>query len=353
MSTFHNSNLLYRVSLSIWQARKKDKSESTKVTEAAGAKAGAANVNKALLPDNPKLEAIRKWGDQLRDYVYTNTAPWDDGGWRIGRVVRHMEFMAKTGDMLRQGDELVADFLDNYQASVEEARFTLNELFDQADYPGIEELRTKFRFTVDVQTMPNVEDFRVVDGVPQDEVDKLIASAKASADERVKAAMNEAFERLFKVVQKFGTTLEQYGAGGVKKFNDSLVGNITELVEAMPALNIVGDPRLDALTARAKELTMYAAMDLRKLPEVREAAMKEAQAISAMFAGAEDRPVTAKAELGAPYGQEVEATKSPAPAKRTPRKPPAPPMARTTVTPEPVADTSYGMSLRQQFADML
>lgn len=341
MSNFHNSNLLYRPSLSIWQARKKDKAESSKVTEAAGAKAGAANVNKALLPENPKLEAIRKWGDQFRDFIYTNTLPWDDGGWRIGRVQKHMEFMVKTGDMMRDGEALVEDFIDSYQASIEEARFTLNDLFNPSDYPGVEELRTKFKFTLDVQTLPNVQDFRVLDGVPQEEVDKLVATATDNVETRVKDAMALAFERLFTVVQKFGNTLEQYSDGTVKKFNDTLVGNITELVEAMPALNIVGDPQLDALVARARELTSYAAMDLRKQPEVRDAAIKEAQELVKMFSG----------------GQVVEPTvcpePAPAPAPRKPRKPPQPPMARTTVTPEPSVDTSYGESLRDIFADML
>lgn len=334
MGTFHNSNLLYRPSLSIWQARKKDKGESTKVTESNGAKTGAANVYKALLPDNPKLEAIRKWGDQFRDFVYTNTLPWDDGGWRVGRVQRHMEFMVKTGDMMREGEQLVDEFIASYQASVEEARFTLNDLFDASDYPGVEELRTKFRFTLDVQPIPNVQDFRVLDGVPPDEVDKLVATATESVENRVKEAMQQAFERLFTVVQKFGTTLENYSDGTVKKFNDTLVGNISELVEAMPALNIVGDPKLDQLVARARELTTYAAIDLRKEPEVRKAAIKDAQELVKMFSGQEDT------------GQEVVATKSPPPAPK--RKPPQPPMARTTVTPAAPAET-----LRDIFADLL
>lgn len=331
--TLRNSSLLYRPSLSIWQARKKDKAASSEVTENAGAKAGAANVNKALLPDNPKLEAIVKWGNQFRDFIYTNTLPWDDGGWRIGHASKHMEFMMKTGDMRREGERLVEEFMADYAAAIEQARFTLNDLFDPADYPGEDEVRAKFRFTLDVQTLASADDFRLIDGVPQDEVDLLVATATANAESRVKEAMETAFGRLFDVVQKFSYTLEQYGSGGIKKFNDTLVGNITELVEAMPALNIIGDPKLNALTDKARELAAYAAMDLRKKPEVRDAAIKEAQELVKLFAPADDAPVT---------GQVVEPTKSP-------RKPPAPPLARTTVTsPEPVKT-----SVRDIFADML
>lgn len=299
MSAIHNRNLLYRPSLSIWTARKKDKGESAKVTETNHAKAGAANVYKALLPENPKLEAIQKWANGFRDFIYTNTLPWDDGGWRIGQVSRHMEFMQKAGDKMREGEGLVEEFLADYAVAVENAKFTLANLFDAEDYPGVEEVRTKFRFTLDVQTLPNVEDFRVIEGVPQEEVEKLVGVAKNSVEARVKAAMDVAYEKLYEVVAKMASTLTAYSDGSIKKFNDTLVGNIAELVEAMPALNITGDAKLASLAAQAQELAQYAAMDLRKNPEVRKAAITEANALAAQF-----KEATA--------GQPVVATNSPA-----------------------------------------
>jgi hypothetical protein len=283
MSKFHNSNLLYRPSLSIWTARKKDKGESAKVTQDNGAQTGAANVYKALLPENPKLEAVRKWGDGFRDFIYTNSLPWDDSGWRIGRADRHMEFMAQAGDKIREGEALVEEFMAEYRVAIENAKFTLANLFDPSDYPGEQEVRAKFRFTLDVTTLPNAEDFRIVDGVPQDEVDKLVGIAKNSVETRVQKAMDVAYEKLYEVVAKMASTLEQYGGGQIKKFNDTLVGNIAELVDAMPALNITGDPKLASLASKARELSMYAAADLRKDENVRKAAIIEAKALAKEF----------------------------------------------------------------------
>lgn len=283
MGTIHNSNLLYRPSLSIWTARKKDKGESSNVTERNHAKAGAANVYKALLPENPRLEAIQKWANGYRDFIYTNTLPWDDGGWRIGQVARHMDFMAKAGDKMREGESLVEEFLADYKVAVENAKFTLANLFDPEDYPGVEEVRAKFRFTLDVQTLPNVDDFRVLEGVPQAEVDKLVGIAKNSVEARVQAAMDVAYEKLYEVVAKMASTLTAYSDGSIKKFNDTLVGNIAELVDAMPALNITGDAKLASLATQAKDLAQYAAMDLRKNPEVRKAAITEAKELAKQF----------------------------------------------------------------------
>lgn len=299
MGAIHNRNLLYRPSLSIWTARKKDKDESANVVERNAASAGAANVYKALLPENPKLDAIRKWGDAFRGFVYTNTLPWDDAGWRIGQVSRHMDFMAKVGDKLRQGEELVEAFLADYAVSVEQAKFQLAHLFKQEDYPTVDEVRRKFSFTVDVQTMPNVEDFRIIEGVPAEEVEKLVSVAKNSVETRVQAAMDVAYEKLYEVVAKMATTLAAYSDGSIKKFNDTLVGNIAELVEAMPALNITGDPKLANLATQAAELAQYAAVDLRKNPEVRKAAITEAKALAQQFP---HHPVPPDVMEGKPYG---------------------------------------------------
>lgn len=284
MSAYHNSNLLYRPSVSVWTARKKDKAESKKVNSDAGAVEGAANVHKQLLPDSPELEAIQKFQSAFRTYVYDNTLPWDDSGWRIGRVVRHMEFMQEVGDKMREFDVLVDEFVDSYAQSIEAAKFTLNALFDPADYPGTNEVRSKFAISVDVMTLPNSEDFRVVDGVPQDEVDKLCDIARNSVEAKIAAGMQEAYKRLFSVVSKMATTLTQYGGKEIKKFNDTLVNNISDLVDIMPALNLTDDPVLAALTSEAKNLVDYDLGDLRKDDRTRKAAIEDAQALAAKFA---------------------------------------------------------------------
>ena len=280
MSAYHNSNLLYRPSVSIWTARIKDKAQSIEVHKSNGAVAGAANVYKQLLPESPELKAIQQHAAAFRTWIYDSTLPWDDSGWRIGRVARHMDFMDQAGDWMRQFDEKVQAFAAVYTQAFENARFTLNNLFDEADYPGVNEVISKFGITLDVTSLPNTEDFRVVDGIPSDEVERLVQIAKTSVDERVKAAMGEAFSRLHGVVSKMAETLVAYENKAVKKFNDSLVGNIAALVDVMPALNILDDADLNDYTATAKLLCDYAPEDLRKDAKTRKAAIAEAQALS-------------------------------------------------------------------------
>lgn len=277
MSNLRNRVLLYRPSISIWTARKKDKEQSAKVTEDNGAVTGAAVVHKALMPDNPTLKAIMTWASSFREFIYLRTAPWEDKGWRAGPIAKHMDLMAAAGDKMREGDELFDQFCSEYAAARESARFQLNHLFNETDYPGINEVRSKFSVSLDVQPLPSADDFRIYDGLPPDEVEKLVQLARNSERERFQAATQDATERLLEVVEHMATSLQAYGSKGKgAKFYESTLTNITEIVEAMPSLNITGDARLDALAAQARELTTYSLVDLKQNKDVRDAAIKEA-----------------------------------------------------------------------------
>jgi hypothetical protein len=286
MSTIRNAVLLYRPSLSIWTARKLDKDESAKVNKDNGAIDGAANVHKQLLPDSKELKAVQKWDNAFRTFIYTSTLPWDDCGWRAGAVGRHMEFMAEVGDRLLMGEALVDAFICAYAEAINRAESKLGRMFKRSEYPGVNEVKLKFKFTVDTMPIPNAEDFRVIEGgVPKAEVERLVQQAQAAVEQKVQAGVKEAYERLYEVVAAMANTLEQYGNKTVKKFNDSLVDNIAKLVEVMPALNLTNDAHLAALASDARQLAAYAAVDLRQNPTVRTAAIVEARTLATKFKG--------------------------------------------------------------------
>lgn len=297
--SYHTQNLLYRPSISVWTARRKDKGESLKINTNAGAVNGAANVHKQLLPENEALEAIQKHVNVFRTWIYDSTLPWDDAGWRIGQVSRHMDFMSEAGDYMRIFDTLVQDFLSGYDQAVAEAQFKLNALFDYTDYPTRDEVAHKFHINLECMPLPNVEDFRVVEGVDQGEVDRLCAQAAGAVEQKIKAGMDEAYARLYGVVSKMAQTLRQYGNKEVKKFNDTLVTNIGDLVQIMPALNITNDAKLAALAHEAENLALYAAADLRSDEGTRKAAMLEAEALARKFSPDEEVviPVTGGVNL--------------------------------------------------------
>ena len=279
MSTFRNSMMLYRPSLSVWTGRKKDKAQSEKANTDAGAVDGAANVYKALLPDSPELTAVQKGATAFRTWVYNTTLPWDDNGGRVARVEKHMDFMSEAGDRIRALEDLVDTFIGSYDRSIEESKFKLNGMFNQSDYPTAFELRRRFAFHIECEAVPEAQDFRIIDGLPPEEVERLVHDAQDGVERRINAAMADAHERLIEVVVKMATTLKQYGSKEIKKFNDTLITNIQDLCAVMPSLNLTNDKRLTELTRRAERLSTYDLKDLRGMPELREAAIAEAMAV--------------------------------------------------------------------------
>lgn len=286
MSTFRNSMMLYRPSLSCWTARKKDKDQSEKANKDAGAVDGAANVYKALLPDSPELLAVQKWVTSFRTWVYNTTLPWDDNGGRVARVERHMDFMIEAGDRMRAGYELVDEFMGSYSRAIEEAKFKLNGMFNPLDYPTPDQVRHKFLFSIECEAVPEAQDFRIIDGLPPEEVERLVSDATAGIERRVQAAVDDAYGRLNEVVVKFHTTLDDFGTKRIKKFNDTLVSNITDIASLIPALNLTNDATLAALAVDALKLTVYDLKELRGDAAVRNAAIAEARVLAAKFPGA-------------------------------------------------------------------
>lgn len=283
-SPFRNSMMLYRPSLSVWTARKKDKDQSDKANKDAGAVDGAANVYKALLPESDELQAVQKWATAFRSWVYATTLPWDDNGGRVARVEKHMDFMTEAGSRMQQGDELVNTFMDSYARAIEEAKFKLNGMFNALDYPTPEQVRRKFFFTIECEAVPEAADFRIIDGLPPEEVERLVADASSGIERRIAGAMEDLRDRLYEVVVKFAETLTAYGNKEIKKFNDTLQSNVVELATIVPSLNLTNDATLAALGADALKLGAYDLKDLRKDDAVRSGAIAEARALAARFA---------------------------------------------------------------------
>lgn len=301
-SQFRNSMMLYRPSLSVWTARKKDKEQSEKTNKDAGAVAGAANVYKALLPDSKELMNVQRWATGFRAWVYQTTLPWDDNGGRVARVEKHMEFMQMAGDKMREGDALVDEFMNMYASSIEVAKFKLNGMFNADDYPTVETVRRKFFFTIECEAVPEAADFRIIDGLPPEEVERLVHDASSGIERRIGAAMAELQDRLMDVVVKFRDTLMAFGNKEIKKFNDTLQTNITDLTSIVPSLNLTNDPQLAALGIEAGKLGAYDLKDLRKDEAVRNGAIAEAGLLIAKFTGNTDDQAKAYAQVTAHLG---------------------------------------------------
>jgi hypothetical protein len=252
-----------------WLGYRLDKDASSKVTKDALAAEDAARVNKHLVPKESLKDVVSAAG-AIRHHFYEKSLPWKDNGDRVITRKLYMDFINEHGVLVEKFNEAVTDFLHNkYPAARDQAMFRMGSLWKPDDYPAIYELKHKFYVNLDVEEVA-------------DALDARLQPDNSKRDARLQKAMADVWDRLSKVVGHFLEKTSDEEAA----FRDSLVTNISDLVDILPALNVIGDPRLDELAAEVKQrLCGYEPKDLRKKPEVRSAAAQEAAEIMETMKG--------------------------------------------------------------------
>jgi hypothetical protein len=152
-------------------------------------------------------------------------------------------------------------------------------MFKVEDYPAPTDVRRRFSFNVAILPFPDVADFRVTLAKEQ------LQDTKRQLEEALENAMQEPIRRIVFVVERMTDRLNKYKPAtdtdkAENTFRDSLVGNIRELVELLPAFNLTDDPKLTALTNRIiVDLCANDAGVLREDEKTRKSVAKAAEVI--------------------------------------------------------------------------
>jgi hypothetical protein len=269
---------LVAVVISTWTARKLDRKVTDEVNRAHNAVADAGRFNK-LLVDAKRLEKLNSIVSQARQLHYTMTKPWCDEGMRILPNVLHTKFANEFRVLKREFAQAADEFCADYPRFVEERKRALNGLFNAEDYPSASEIRSKFHLDTKVFPVPEADDFRS-DVLDADTIEDIKRELNETSDQVLAGAMNDTKTQIVKAVGRMSERLTAYDGGKEGSFKNSLVENVRELAELLPAFNFDNDPAFNALIKRIqKELCTEDADTLRKHDSVREAVQKSADDI--------------------------------------------------------------------------
>lgn len=271
--------MLVRLSVSQWTARKYDKKVSNEVIQKNNATSKAGRFNKVLIAQEEinKINAIQQ---QARLYHYSVTLPWVDDGSRILPSALYMAYSQKMREYRSEFDSVVADFIVKYPELKEQQRVTLGDMYQESDYPNVESIKGKFAFGVDVYPLPIASDFRV--NLQADEVESIRKDIEAKTNNILENTKKELYERLYKVVGHLADKLSTPDA----MFKNSIIGNICDLCNMLPALNITEDKKLEELRKRIEEnICTKDPQEFREDKEARETTAKEAQDILSIMEG--------------------------------------------------------------------
>jgi hypothetical protein len=271
---------LVAVDISQWTARKLDKRVTDKVNREHHAADDAGRYNKLLI-EAKRLEAINSIVAKARRLHYTMTKPWCDEGVRILPNVLHEKFATEFRKLKRDFDEAADEFAAGYKGFVEERRKALNGLFNANDYPPAETIREKFKLATKTFPVPEADDFRS-DVLDADTVEDIKRELGETSNAVLADAMKHTAEQITTVVSHMAEKLKEYKKPGKSRsfFSYSLVDNVRELADLLPAFNLDNDPGLDAIAKRIKkELCVEDAETLRNDDNVRKSVAKSADDI--------------------------------------------------------------------------
>jgi hypothetical protein len=274
-TAIHTRALLVWLNIRTWSARKYDKAVTQRVNSAEHASDDAGRYNKNLLPgDTASYKTLVTLAGSIRAEHYAHTLAWSDEGWRLLPTANYMAYTEWLRERRGAFDAALADFVSAYPALRQSAALRLNGLYRDEDYPRDSDVASRFALSIDYAPVPAQGDIRV--NLADDQIASVEQAIAARTDDKVKAAVNDAWTRLHGVVARIAERLSQPDA----IFRDTLIENATDICGSLQRLNVTDDPGLEAMRVRVlDELTRYSPEAIRTMPQVRVSTADRAQAI--------------------------------------------------------------------------
>jgi hypothetical protein len=237
--------MMVELNISCWTARKLDKKVSEEVDSAKNTKVKAGNYHKHLLAGNPHLDAVVKYAAKVRLWNTQQTIPWSDSGSRIVTMENLFNggYKRQLDDHKIEFDRLAANFISVYPTLISAAAFQLGDLFDRDEYPEVDTLEKKFKFSYSLIPIPTAGDFRIEIG--EQAKAELVAQYEAAFNERLNNAMRDVWDRLYDCLSHMSERLASDDEGKRKVFHGTLLTNATELISLLTRLNVTNDPKLE------------------------------------------------------------------------------------------------------------
>lgn len=264
--------LLVVLTARTWTARKLDRKATDDVNSAAGAASDAGRFNKQLI-SKAALAKIAEVHSEARTFHYAKTRAWVHAGPAILPTALWLPYSAKMAEFRHRHESAVAAFLASYSQHIADAPARLGSLFNAEDYPPASEIGKRFAFHVAPFPVPDSADFRSdLEPAQAAEVRQSIESEMRAA---TAAAMRETWDKVLAVVGHMAAKLKETrptpdGGTAPGIFRDSLVENVAELADLLPAFNFTGDPILADMADRLKaELCSHPASELRESEALR------------------------------------------------------------------------------------
>jgi hypothetical protein len=266
--------MISTLSIGQWTARKLDKTATREVSQNHNSSEDWGRYNKSLVAKD-SLKAIQQAANAARTFHYENTLPWNDQGGRILPAAHYLAYSEKMRQFKEAFFSEVSLLLSNYPYLIQEAQRNLNGLFNQEEYPEASAIESKFSFEIDILPIPSGDDFRV--SLDAEQTAAIKSEIETRLQKSTETAMRDLWQRLHEAVSHMADKLSQPDA----IFKNSLVGNVSDICNLLPKLNITDDANLETMRQEVlSRLTTETPDRLRNCAAARAQAAADAKAIA-------------------------------------------------------------------------
>ena len=286
MNLTHDA-MLVGLRIAAWSGRLYDRQASTHVAVHHEASTAAGRYNKCLLL-RTAFAALNATMSAARTAHYANTLPWDDQGSRLLPVANYERYTELMDALKERMVRERARFIEDYEDNIDRARLELGKLFRIEEYPSKDSLRGRFGLRYRIIPVPDADHFMAK--LASDDTDRVKRDIESQIEERLHDAVGDLYRRLGEAVERVSERLRKDGEGKPLVFRDSMIGNIRDLVDIVPRLNIFGDETLAQLCGQVKD--RIASVEPNALrpsksfdPVARASVKREADALKERFAG--------------------------------------------------------------------
>lgn len=274
--------ILVKLSISVFPNQRQDRDITAEVKLKKALGNGAGKWVKYKLPDEA-LEPLRKYCGFVRQFHYDHTSIWEEGLRLLSAKARE-NYDARMKEFADEFWKNVDEFGTHYPAWIEHAKIMHAGTFDPDDYPAWPDCRQMFQFGREYFPVPKAEHFDT-------QMQALYGTAlEAITEKKVSEAVADTWERLIKPVAAMADKLSSPDA----IFRDTLVGNVKEMAELIPALNLTNDPKLaEAAQLIGQQLANLDVQTLRDSKVDRKEAAEKAKNLVARFGALGQRKLAA------------------------------------------------------------
>lgn len=241
-----SSAVLAELNISVWPAKKLDRTTTASITSNANAVGDAAQVKKNLFAGTSLRKDIENYAARIRLYHNQHTLPWSDKGQRLLTTKLFLEYKQYMNTAKATYDQMCQTFFDAYPQLVIDAPKALGSLYDADDYPSLEEVKQKFAFRLSIDPLPESGDFRL--DASAAELDEIKSDYERRYEERLGEAMQSAWDRLHKELTHLSEKMADSTGGDdapKKRYHETLLTNARGLCGLLTKLNVTNDPKLE------------------------------------------------------------------------------------------------------------